>query len=335
MTVLPSLPSLPPAPAERKGRTSRPQSAAQKESDHVAVVKSLCKTYTHTVQKLMYVFAALKEEGQEAESTKAKSVSDAIANGKRDEMMEKIAQSLAGGVESILHANDVSLRSGVLRDLRARFAVKEPAAKVDAGVQAAPPREKKPKVKDDKEGGAEEARAAAPEQPKPAAAATAESGSEAKPTEGGDSARKAPRANSFAERQMQWELKKLAKIQEQRQDKESREIQAAPAVVRRERSSNGGLADPRPMRRICHSRVRPPPLVLCSRARKRSRRCTRTCSRRSRWRARRRRARSCSWRSRGSSKRRVRARQSRARHADLRLGPQDIYMSCPAPPPHC
>lgn len=214
--VLPSKPALVRAKTE-----PRPHSAYTKaEKDHVQVVKSLCKTYRATLTKLTYVFGSLHDELQE--SSKASSISEAIRAGKRDEMMEKISQELAGGVEEILRTKDLSLRAGVLRDLRARFVVKAPPAKVDAEVQTTQPRERKQKASKEQGNGEEPV-----VEPKPEAAA--DGGSEETPLEEG-TPRKLHRAFSFADRQIAWEVKKLAKIQAEREEKERREKESSPAV---------------------------------------------------------------------------------------------------------
>ena len=252
-----ALPSLAPAPLEQPRRSSRrPASSSTKKSDdQAAVVKSLCKTYTHTVTKLLYAFSAVRDEMLEAEGTKATTIGEAIATGQRDEMLENISVALAGGVEQILRSKEVAARTGVLRDLRARFAPKDPPAKADAGVQAVPPKERKTKSEPQEQG--------APKQPevqaaacgeRPASAANARAGptlagaveaakarpaSAALPSTTGapasvpeGAAPKLPEGNSFASRQMAWELRKLQRIEERRVDKEAKEREAvkpAPA----------------------------------------------------------------------------------------------------------
>merc|ERR1740130_2607359 len=181
---------------------------------------SLCKTYKATLTKLTYVFASLHDEC--VESNKVSNISEALRAGKRDEMMENIAQSLASGVEEILRSKDVSLRAGVLRDLRARFVVQAPPAKVDGETQTAQPRERKPKASKEQGNGGEE-----PVAPKPEAAANVSEEAAATQAFSGVPS-KLTRAFSFADRQIQWEVKKLAKIQKEREEKEAREKEAAP-----------------------------------------------------------------------------------------------------------
>ena len=208
---------LPAKPVLQRAKTEpKPHSAYTKaEKDHVQVIKSLCKTYKATLTKLTYVFASLHDECKE--SSKVSNISEALRASKRDEMMESISQSLAGGVEEILRSKDISLRAGVLRDLRARFVVAAPPAKVDGETQTVQPRERKPKPSKEQGDGGEE-----PAAPKPEAAA---SGSEKAATTQAFSGMpsKLTRAFSFADRQIQWEVKKLAKIQKEREEKEARE----------------------------------------------------------------------------------------------------------------
>ena len=214
--VLPAKPTLQRARTEPKAHSAYTKA----EKDHVQVIKSLCKTYKATLTKLTYVFASLHDECKE--SNAISNISEALRAGKRDEMMESIAQSLAGGVEEILRSKDVSLRAGVLRDLRARFVVQAPPAKVDGETQTAQPRERKPKASKEQGNGSEE-----PAAPKPEAAADGSEAAGATQAFSGMPS-KLTRAFSFADRQIQWEVKKLAKIQKEREEKEAREKEAAP-----------------------------------------------------------------------------------------------------------
>jgi hypothetical protein len=213
---------LPPKPPLQRAKTEPTAHSAytKAEKDHVQVIKSLCKTYKATLTKLTYVFASLHDECKE--SNKISNISEALRAGKRDEMMESIAQSLAGGVEEILRSKDVSLRAGVLRDLRARFVVQAPPAKVDGETQTAQPRERKPKASKEQGNGGEE-----PVAPKPEAAANGSKEAAATQAFSGVPS-KLTRAFSFADRQIQWEVKKLAKIQKEREEKEARDKEAAP-----------------------------------------------------------------------------------------------------------
>lgn len=213
---------LPPKPSSMqraKTMNAAPRHSAhtKAENDHVQVIKSLTKTYKATLSKLTYVFASLHDECKE--SSKASNISEALRAGKRDEMMEDIAQSLAGGVEEILRSKDLSLRAGVLRDLRARFVVQAPPVKVDGETQTVQPRERKPKASEEPV-----------VEPKPEAAANGSGALEAAtqgiPFDGMPT--KLQRAFSFADRQIAWEVKKLAKIQKEREEKEAREKEAAP-----------------------------------------------------------------------------------------------------------
>ena len=107
-----------------------------KDRDQEEAIASLCKTYNATVSKLIYAFAGLKAQDDTERALggkQTKSVSDAIASGKRGSLMEKIASALSSGVERVVRCEDVSLRAGVTRDLRARFAPVEKAETCDAG----------------------------------------------------------------------------------------------------------------------------------------------------------------------------------------------------------
>lgn len=208
---------LPPkkTPPLQRAKTEPPPHCAYTKAEkvHVSAVSSLCKTYMATLNKLTTVFKSLSE----MESTKVSSIDDAIRAGNRDEMMKNISQQLACGVEDILRTKDLpSLRAGVLHDLRERFEVAAPPAKADSETQTVRTRERKPKPSEvPGDGGDGEAVAA----PQPVAAA---GGNEEAVADQG-APRKLHRAFSFADRQIAWELKKLAKIQEQREEKEQQE----------------------------------------------------------------------------------------------------------------
>lgn len=247
-----ALPSLAPAPLDQPRRRRPASSSTKKSDDQAAVVKSLCKTYTHTVTKLLYAFSAVRDEMLENEGTKATTVGEAIATGQRDEMLENISVALAGGVEQILRSKEVAVRTGVLRDLRARFAPKDPPAKADAGVQAVPPKERKPKSEPQEQEALKQPETqTAPCAERPASAANARTGpalagaadaAKARPASAAllsatgapasapvsapESAPKVPEGNSFASRQMAWELRKLQRIEERRVDKEAKEREA-------------------------------------------------------------------------------------------------------------
>ena len=126
-------------PRRKKGSSSA--------DEQTALVKQLCKTYTHSVSKLVYAFAALQEQtADDSHDT----VSAALAKSSRADAIEAISTALAGGVAKVIRCEDLSLRTGVLRDLRARFVPPEPSAGVDCGVQtwserASPRPKRKPK----------------------------------------------------------------------------------------------------------------------------------------------------------------------------------------------
>jgi len=104
-------------------------------SEHTQVVRSLCKTYLATTQKLLYSFSALSEQSK-AEGPA--SVSAAMLEGARHDSLEEIATTLASGVEKVLLSGDVSLRSSVLRGLRARFQPPQKAESAEQSTQASP-----------------------------------------------------------------------------------------------------------------------------------------------------------------------------------------------------
>jgi len=97
------------------------------------MIKNLCRTYTHTTTKLMYAFAALSE--QRERDADVKNINDALVNASRADLMEQISSTLTTSVERILRNSDLSMRTGVLRDLRARFAPKEKVEMVEQGTQ--------------------------------------------------------------------------------------------------------------------------------------------------------------------------------------------------------
>ena len=139
-------------PRRKKGSSSA--------DEQTALVKQLCKTYTHSVSKLVYAFAALQEQtADDSHDT----VSAALAKSSRADAIEAISTALAGGVAKVIRCEDLSLRTGVLRDLRARFVVAAPPAKVDGETQTVQPRERKPKPSKEQGDGGEEPAAPKPE----------------------------------------------------------------------------------------------------------------------------------------------------------------------------
>lgn len=112
-------------------RASSASSKKRKDKDEqTQVVRSLCKTYTHATAKLLYAFSALND--QEQKEGNATSVSSAIGAGNRAMLMELVTSTLSAGMEKVVRSEDVSMRSGVIRDLRARFAPPEKSATADA-----------------------------------------------------------------------------------------------------------------------------------------------------------------------------------------------------------
>jgi len=140
-----SLPSLhtPPtsdAHARRAEKPAKSKAKAVKQGleDQAQAVRSLCKTYVATTQKLMYVFAALLDEESKDKGPKT-TIDDALACSSRSMMIGEVTAALAGGVERIVRSTDLSMRSTVLRDLRARFSIAEAPPKpetAEKGTQA-------------------------------------------------------------------------------------------------------------------------------------------------------------------------------------------------------
>ena len=108
-------------------------------------IKAMCKKLDATVTKLLFSFSALDAEQEAGKSSASASLANALAASKRAELSNAIAETLASSVEKVIKCKNVTLRSLTLKELSAKFAVKEkPKAEMcDAGVQAAP---RKPKV---------------------------------------------------------------------------------------------------------------------------------------------------------------------------------------------
>ena len=121
-----------PSSGNNTSNVPRRKKGSSSADEQTALVKQLCKTYTHSVSKLVYAFAALQEQtADDSHDT----VSAALAKSSRADAIEAISTALAGGVAKVIRCEDLSLRTGVLRDLRARFVPPEPSAGVDCGVQ--------------------------------------------------------------------------------------------------------------------------------------------------------------------------------------------------------
>ena len=235
-------------PRRKKGSSSA--------DEQTALVKQLCKTYTHSVSKLVYAFAALQEQtADDSHDT----VSAALAKSSRADAIEAISTALAGGVAKVIRCEDLSLRTGVLRDLRARFVPPEPSAGVDCGVQtwserASPRPKRKPKkvAEDPPAADAAAKAAAAVVAPAPAAVGVAAAAAgfaraAARPAsavaissaaaDGDDaSSRPAsalPKVSAFHQRQMMWQSKKLIKIAEKKVDKENKEREVTLPPMRK------------------------------------------------------------------------------------------------------
>jgi len=113
-----------------KRATSASNKKRKDKDEQTEVVRSLCKTYTHTTAKLLYAFTALND--QEQQEGKATSISGAIGAGNRSMLLELVTSTLSAGMEKVVRSEDVAMRSGVVRGLRARFAPPEKKASADA-----------------------------------------------------------------------------------------------------------------------------------------------------------------------------------------------------------
>jgi len=249
------LPVLAPAPDSNTRRRTEDKMPRQKASkagpkdDHAQVVRSLCKTYTATSQKLMYVFATLLDE-EKNDNAVARSVDDALHASSRSMMLGEVTSALAAGIEKVLRSTDLSLRSTVLRDLRARFVSNETAPKVETA-------EKGSQATRDKS-----ARSSRPEAVPPAAAPE-EASKQGRSSRGGSAPprtrsqsmaqtvdqalgdgeeadasasatateQKLPPVVAIYDRLKAWELRKAARVESERKAKEERESRPSDASV--------------------------------------------------------------------------------------------------------
>ena len=234
-------------PRRKKGSSSA--------DEQTALVKQLCKTYTHSVSKLVYAFAALQEQtADDSHDT----VSAALAKSSRADAIEAISTALAGGVAKVIRCEDLSLRTGVLRDLPALRAARAVGGRrlrradlVRAGVAAAEA-EAEEGGRDPPAADAAAKAAAAVVAPAPAAVGVAAAAAgfaraAARPAsavaissaaaDGDDaSSRPAsalPKVSAFHQRQMMWQSKKLIKIAEKKVDKENKEREVTLPPMRK------------------------------------------------------------------------------------------------------
>merc|ERR1719261_1235002 len=70
--------------------------------EQAEVVQSLCKTYEHATQKLLYAFSALNEQSQHEDGSR--NISQALATSARGALLEHLSATLAAGVEKVLRA---------------------------------------------------------------------------------------------------------------------------------------------------------------------------------------------------------------------------------------
>jgi len=221
---------------------------SDRKSDQAEAIAGLCKTYNSTVTKLLYAFAGLKS-ADEADSKAAASISQALAKAERTSLMEQITTALSGGVEKVVRCEDVAVRGGVMRDLRARFAPPEKPTTCDVSVQAAAPREKRASSKIQRSVSIDaSALSSAKSVPSPEASASdaavlaqlrgevsekpPEVAAAALPPPITEGVRSRPGSGAapsgppgMYERQMEWARKKAAKIQENKVEKENKEAE--------------------------------------------------------------------------------------------------------------
>ena len=137
---------LPVLAAARTLMSSTKANRSRKEDDTESVaVNTLCKQLNATTMKLLYSFQALQAESDGASEAKT-SLAVALRASTREELSTKIVEALAASVEKVLRCNDASMRSHVLRDIRARFAPPPEKPKpemIDEAVQAVV---RKPKI---------------------------------------------------------------------------------------------------------------------------------------------------------------------------------------------
>ena len=128
-------------PALAAARTLASKTKARREDtdDQSAAINAMCKTLNATVTKLMYSFAALQSDSAMGADEAKTSIGLALAASKREELSAKVVEALSGAADRIIRCKDASMRSHVLRDLRARFAPPPEKPKpimVDEAVQA-------------------------------------------------------------------------------------------------------------------------------------------------------------------------------------------------------
>ena len=113
---------LPVLAAARTLMSSTKANRSRKEDDTESVaVNTPCKQLNATTMKLLYSFQALQAESDGASEAKT-SLAVALRASTREELSTKVVEALAASVEKVLRCNDASMRSHVLRDIRARFA---------------------------------------------------------------------------------------------------------------------------------------------------------------------------------------------------------------------
>ena len=210
---------------------ARPGRKGKPGDEQAEVVRSLCKTYQHTVSKLMYAFAALYEQSKADEESKT--ISAALANSHRAALLEHLSSTLASGVERVIRSPDLAMRSATLRDLRARFAPAEKDASkfADAGTQMSPKLRRKaastPKAIH------ELATENAPPPTMNKSASTADVPTATCDAESDEVKRKnLQRASAVVERLRAWESRKAARIAAERERKSENEMKALIPEVR-------------------------------------------------------------------------------------------------------
>eukprot|EP00967_Tisochrysis_lutea_P127763 scaffold217768_cov26-Tisochrysis_lutea.AAC.1 len=106
------------------------------DTEQTQAVESLCKTFSATTTKMIYAFSALSEMHSESKARKNASVDAALASSGHSVLIDRIASTLAAGVEEIIRSREIAIRSAVLEDLRARFVSNDPPKRLELNIDA-------------------------------------------------------------------------------------------------------------------------------------------------------------------------------------------------------
>lgn len=134
-TGLQGLPQIHEIPSTVATKQVRGQSDV--DEDQAEAMKELCKSYQHTITKILYGFAALCKQQHHAKGSGmcSTNVSNAVNTSKRSELMEYVYSALATGVERIVRSDDLPLRTGLVKQLKERLVPPKPAVMCDQGAQ--------------------------------------------------------------------------------------------------------------------------------------------------------------------------------------------------------